>query len=286
LYQDYAMAEAMTGVKIAVTSDLHMPITAAEAIAALADKIAAYSPDVMIVAGDVAETLRDYERCLAMFREKLTCPVLVLAGNHDLWVRHEADSHTLWREILPERTARAGCTWFEGQSYVQDGVAVAGTIAWYDYSAADPQLHFPQETYAREKLHHNMDALLIDWGWSDPEFAGLVGRPFLATLDRLEADPTVRQTVVMTHVPLLECQMCRKPLDRDWGFSNAYFGNLTLGSQVLARRKVSHVMSGHTHVERQASLQLEGGRIVQACVLPSDYHHPAWAMITIDPPAP
>ena len=54
--------------------------------------------------------------------------------------------------------------------------------------------------------------------------------------------------------------MCRKPNNRDWGFSNAYFGNLTLGAQVLERQKVSHVISGHTHVGRNAHLRLADGR--------------------------
>jgi hypothetical protein len=49
-----------------------------------------------------------------------------------------------------------------------------------------------------------------------------------ATLDRLNR-PAVRRTVVVTHVPLLECQMSHKPGGIDWGFSNAYFSNLTLG---------------------------------------------------------
>jgi hypothetical protein len=41
--------------------------------------------------------------------------------------------------------------------------------------------------------------------------------------------------------------MLRKPDDFDWGFSNAYFGNLTLGRQVLeTSKKVQAVVSGHT----------------------------------------
>jgi 3',5'-cyclic AMP phosphodiesterase CpdA len=271
----------MSQVKVAVASDLHLPITSTDAIAKCADGMAAFAADVAVLAGDIGETLTAFEQCLQLFRDRLTCPILVLAGNHDVWVRGEADSQELWTYVLRERTTRAGCTWLEGKAQIVRGVAIAGTIAWYDYSAGDPLLHVSQETYARDKLNYNMDALLIDWGWSDPEFAGMVARPFLATLDHLEADPAVRQTVVVTHVPLLECQMCRRPHDREWGFSNAYFGNLTLGRQVLARKKVSHVISGHTHVGRQEQLKTADGHVIQAVVLPSDYRQPAWAGITI-----
>src|SRR5262249_15411071 len=158
----------------------------------------------------------------------------------------------------------------EGTSFVLNGVGVAGTIAWFDYSAADPLLNLPAQVYAREKRHYNVDAVLIDWQWSDPDFAALVAGPFLEALDCLEVDPAVRQTVVVTHVPLLEGQMCRKPHDRDWGFSNAYSGNLTLGAEVVKRREVTHVISGHTHVPREAIVRIVDGQVIQARVIASD----------------
>jgi hypothetical protein len=77
-------------------------------------------------------------------------------------------------------------------------------------------------------------------------------------------------------VPLFDEQMCRKPHDPDWGFSNAYFGNLTLGQRVLQMRKLQAVVSGHTHVERQASI---GRRAVPVSVLGSDYNAPVYTVI-------
>src|SRR5947209_5137274 len=100
----------MSQVKIAVTSDLHLPITSAEAVRDQVDEIARFGVDVVVLAGDLAETLVMFDQCLQFFRDKLTCPILVLPGNHDLWVRREPDSRQLWTTILPERTARVGCT--------------------------------------------------------------------------------------------------------------------------------------------------------------------------------
>ena len=37
-----------------------------------------------------------------------------------------------------------------------------------------------------------------------PEFAERVGKPFLATLDSLEANAAVKRVVAVTHVPLLK----------------------------------------------------------------------------------
>jgi len=75
--------------------------------------------------------------------------------------------------------------------------------------------------------------------------------------------------------------MCRKPNNRDWGFSNAYFGNLTLGHKVLARSKVTHVISGHTHVGRMATMELLPGRQVHACVIDSQYGRPSWELLEL-----
>lgn len=268
---------------LAITADLHLPITPLPRIVELARQVAHSRPDAFVVAGDVGESLPDWQRCLSTLKSLVEGPLLVLAGNHDLWTRGVWPSRRLFEELLPQETAKLGGTWLEGEAFVQDGVAVAGSIAWYDYSAIDgPYQREPPEIIARRKREYNHDAVAIDWPWTDPEFAALVGRKLLATLGRPEADPAVRQVVVVTHVPLLECQMCRKPHDRDWGFSNAYFGNLTLGRQVVERAKVSHIISGHTHVGREGGLNL-GPRRVEARVLASEYGRPAWLKLAVEP---
>jgi hypothetical protein len=276
-------------VKIALTSDLHLPITSADAILQLAGDIAAFSPDVVAVLGDIGESLTNIEQCLKYIKASLACPVLVVAGNHDLWltphVAYGGDSRTRWLEDLPHAVESAGCIWLEGQAFISNGVAVAGTIAWYDYSAVDPSIQDTVEGFAQKKRYYNMDALRIDWPYTDPDFAALVSGPFLATLDRLEADSAVRQTIVVTHVPLLECQMCRKPHDREWGFSNAYFGNLTLGAHVIQRKKVTRIISGHTHVGCHAVVELVDGRTIDARVIDSQYGRPAWEGIIVEAPA-
>jgi predicted phosphohydrolase len=262
-------------VKLAVTADLHLPITPAEKIAALAREVAAAGPDAVAVAGDVGESLTEFRRCLELLRGVITCPLLVLPGNHDLWSRDAPSQRKLEYE-LPHIVRECGCTWLEGDAFVVDGVAIAGSIAWYDYSAVDPSIVTEPEMFARKKRFYNVDAIYIDWPWTDGAFAELVAAPLLTTLDRLEADPAIRKTVVVTHVPIVECQMCRDSGNPDWAFSNAYFGNLTLGEKVVARKKVTHIISGHTHVGRQGMAPAADGRDVHAQVIASDYGEPAW----------
>jgi len=265
--------------RLAVTSDLHLPITSFARIAAMYHEIAEFQPDTVVLAGDIGESLLDIEAVLKLF-QRIGCPVLVIAGNHDLWNR-DAASRQLWEELLPQLVDSCGCQWFESGAFIQSGVAVTGTIAWYDYSGADPTIQAMPETFAREKGSFNNDAFLIDWPWSDIEFAASVASPFLATLDRLESNPSVHRIVVITHVPVLECQMTRRPHDRDWAFSNAYFGNLTLGSKIITHLKVTHVVSGHTHVGQSSVMELPDGRRVVARVIDSEYRRPAWVGLIV-----
>ncbi|MGH7227038.1 MAG: metallophosphoesterase [Gemmataceae bacterium] len=271
----------MAAVKLAFTSDLHLPITKDEPIAALGREVQAFAPRAFVVAGDVGESLADVKRGLQLLRQQVRCPIWVLAGNHDVWARPPHDSRRLWLEQLPATVAAAGCQWLEGTSFVLDGVAVAGTIAWYDYSAADPSVQASGPEFAQQKFHYNADALRIDWEWSDAEFAERVRVPFLSQLDHLHGDPSVRRVVVVTHVPIVEEQMHRNSSDPRWAFSNAYFGNLTLGRKVLAHRKVSHIISGHTHIGKHNAIERTDGPAVEVHVLASDYEKPAWLGLDI-----
>ena len=51
---------------------------------------------------------------------------------------------------------------------------------------------------------------------------------------------------MVTHVPLIEQQMTRKPHYDRWAKANAYFGNLTTGAAVMQRAKVHAIVSGST----------------------------------------
>jgi predicted phosphohydrolase len=269
--------------KIIVTSDLHLGITREARIRAQAGQIAAEAPALTVLAGDLGEPLANFAGCLRLFAG-LPGEVAVLAGNHDVWAGGGHHSQDLWERELPEVVRAAGMTWLEDAVWRRENVAVVGTLAWYDYSAADPGLPpYPPEYFARNKGKYNNDATFIDWPWSDQEFAAQLCDACVARLMRLEADPAVRAVVVVTHVPLFEAQMPRKLDDPVWGLSNAYFGNLTLGRRVLAARKVCAVVSGHTHTGRSAALprlQLPDAPPIALTVVPSDYGAPAY--LTVD----
>src|SRR6185369_12984554 len=115
-----------------------------EVIAALAAEIAEFGPQALVVAGNIGESLADIEKCLSILKWTVDCPVLVVAGNHDLWARRTrrlkgweqellagaglgagpaalTSSVQLWRELLPKTVAQTGCHWLEGTALVDDG---------------------------------------------------------------------------------------------------------------------------------------------------------------------
>ena len=269
---------AMPAVKLAVTSDLDLPVTPTDRLVDLARQMAGFAPDAAVIAGDLADSLADLTRCLKLLRQHLSCPLWVLPGDHDFWARPPYDSGWLWRELIPQTVAAAGCNYLEGRSFVLDGIAIAGTVAWYDYSSASMAGMLSDMEFAQKKYLCNADALRIDWEWSDPEFASLAGAAFLSTLDQLDQDPSVRSIVVVTHFPILEQQLDR---DRLHGFASAYAGNLTLGKKVVTRPKVSHIISGHTRTGRDCLVWRGDLTPIRARVVPSEYEKPAWVGLTL-----
>ncbi|HEU0025738.1 MAG TPA: metallophosphoesterase [Ktedonobacterales bacterium] len=259
--------------RVVVTSDLHLGITDAQVLRRHAADIAQERPDLTVLAGDIGEGLGRFRACLDIFRD-LPGAVAVLAGNHDVWARHGHHSAGLWESELPEAARAAGMLWLEDEVWRQDGLAVTGSIAWYDYSAAAPHLGKTAEFWAKNKGRWNADARFVDWPWSDQEFAARVGDALVERVAQLEADPTVEAILVVTHVPLYEQQMLRKPHDLDWTFGNAYFGAMTLGERLLFARKLRRVISGHTHVPRDGRVA-RAGEPVRAQVIHSQYGAPA-----------
>jgi predicted MPP superfamily phosphohydrolase len=282
-------ADATPGVEgarrptIVVTSDLHLGITTEAEIRALVERIATEQPDLTVLAGDIGEGLSNVTACLRLFAG-LPGEVAVLAGNHDLWVHPGGpSSQELWERALPDAVRAAGMLWLEDAVWRRDDVAVVGSIGWYDYSAIDPTVGpFTLEQIADYKARKFPDAFYMDWPWTDQEFATRCGDALVSLIQALEDDPSARTVFVVTHDPVFEVQMLRKPGSIGWGKTNAFFGNLTLGQRLTPFRKLRRVISGHTHIGREGEVarpEVAGAAPISAYVIPSDYHKPVHVVV-------
>ena len=184
----------------------------------------------------------------------------------------------MWERVVPDAVREAGMRWLETENWRAGGLAVAGTIAWYDYSGAAEDV--PPQTEAewiafKRTLHP--DAKFINWPWSDIQFATARGDELMARLTALEADPSIGVILLVTHVPIFREQLVIKPDIPRWGWGNAFFGNITLGQRARSISKLRAVVSGHTHIPVKATTLHSSGAL-PVWVTASDFHKPSYVV--------
>jgi predicted phosphohydrolase len=254
-------------VKIAVTADLHWGINAAgdAATRLLVGELSADPPDLLVLAGDVGAA-DDFEPCLALF-DGLACRKALVPGNHDIWV--EADdargsSLAVYHHHLPAASAAHGFHYLDhGPLVLPDaGVALVGSMNWYDYSWADPAAlarAFPDwqdrlRTKRFTRGRHN-DARFVRWAYDDPGFTAAAVAAFERQLREAEA-AAGRVIAVTHHPPFRGLNFPRNgPAGPDALLWDAFAGNQAL-EDLLARHadRVAWAFCGHTHRARAGTL--------------------------------
>jgi len=270
--------------RIAATSDLHFDqhgyLTSPAQIRSVVQAMVGSGADALVVAGDIGHPLINFQRCLDLFTG-CGIPVGVVAGNHDVWRDEHHDSQSLWTEALPMVCRQCGCRWLERDPIVIGDTAIVGSMAWYDYSAAEPSLGFDPSFFADAKPRISNDALWIDWPWSDPEISGLLRSDLVRVLDEMERDAGIRRVVIVTHVPVFEEQLLRNSDNYAWCIANAYFGNLRTGAEVVRFPKVRSVISGHLHTAIAATVPRTQAPDIESIVIGSDYGVPTWTLVSV-----
>lgn len=241
--------------RIALTADLHWGHGGRgdAATRALVRELASIAPDTLVLAGDVG-TGRHWSECLQLFAD-LPCRKLVLPGNHDLWTELPSpDSLDLYQHRLPLTTELCGFHYLDGRPYVtpEGTEAILGSINWYDYSFAPPEL-FEEFSEARRMLHRKLfpmgrhnDGVYVQLGMDDAAFTELVVAQFRRDLESLPE--TVERILVAQHHPPVEALFYPSPLTQDYQwFWRAYTGNRAMQEAVLADERIRWIVCGHTH---------------------------------------
>jgi predicted phosphohydrolase len=253
-------------VRVAVTADLHYGLRHGDGTAATHQLVAELfqdPPDLLILAGDIGAA-DDFERCLDLFAELPGRKALV-PGNHDIWVRsHDprGDSLAVYREHLPRIAAGRGFHYLDhGPLVLPDlGLAVAGSMNWYDYSwsidrlpqaAADWRDRLETKRFARGR--HN-DANFVRWSHSDGSFTREVVSALRTHLQ--QALEQVPAALLITHHPPFRALNYPKkePHDLDALLWEAFSGNA--GVEFLLREfgeRVPVAFCGHTHFAREGT---------------------------------
>jgi predicted phosphodiesterase len=95
-----------------------------------------YCDDVLILAGDIAQTLLLLDWCLSTLARRFK-KLLFVPGNHDLWVLHEAPEKNSLQK-LEEIRAVVESSGASMQSFHERNVSIIPLLAWYDYSFGEP----------------------------------------------------------------------------------------------------------------------------------------------------
>ena len=119
-----------------------------------------YQQDVLILAGDVSDSMERFEQCIDAFARRFR-KVFFVPGNHDLWVvRDPGHLNSLDKfELIKAAVERYGASM---KAEVVDGVAIIPLFGWYDGSFGLPEPEFAEIW---------MDFRTCRWpaGWSEPE---------------------------------------------------------------------------------------------------------------------
>ncbi|MFQ5424598.1 MAG: metallophosphoesterase [Phycisphaerae bacterium] len=262
--------------RIIATSDLHYNVVRSRApTEAIAREICRRGGDLLLLVGDSASTdLAVIERLFGLF-DSFSGERLAVAGNHELWTPGGQDSLHRYENELSAICARCGVHYLDAAPYRADGVAIVGSVGWYDYTFRPAALSIPLRFYQHkvapgaaariESLKHLLDpeddvprgTLDITTRWmdgervhlpmSDIDFAQHTAARLRSHLEQVEADAD-RIVAAVHHLPFAE--LVPHSILPNWEFATAFLGSELLGEALLDHLKVSHVFCGHSHRRR------------------------------------
>lgn len=198
-----------------------------------------YRDDVLIVAGDVSDSLPLLERALAALARRFR-RVFFVPGNHDLWVVRDAPGKTSLQKLAEVRDGvmQAGACIETG---MLEGVAILPLFSWYDYSFGLP---------TEELRAIWMDYTACRWpaGFEPHD----VATHFESFNSDLRVPPGASHVITFSHfLPRLDVMPAQIPADKRVIYP--VLGTRALDAKLRALGAHTHVY-GHSHVNRRVRI--------------------------------
>jgi predicted phosphodiesterase len=263
--------------RLLVTADLHFNHPRSRALAEeLIGRMNQSGGDVLLLVGDTTSFDGDaLERCLSLFQ--FNGPKLFVAGNHELWT-YGPDSLANHDVALPRRVEALGWQWIAGKPFVNNDLAIVGSMGWYDFSFAQPNLGVPKRFYqakvspgvaaryeeyaalrpedpdvlpqAREIIARWNDGRFVKLGMSDEQFLDRLLETLKQDLEKVKSYRTVFAAI--HHLPFRE--LLPPPHSAQWDFAKAYLGSERIGELLLKYPNVTQSICGHSHFAAEATV--------------------------------
>ncbi|MHC4717649.1 MAG: metallophosphoesterase family protein [Planctomycetota bacterium] len=262
--------------RVLITADLHYDSDRSRPGAqALAEEVRRTGGDALVLVGDAASAEHQPLReCLGLFEGFPGRKYFVL-GNHCLWCLPGEDSIDRYERIVPAIAAEMGFAVLDHAPARIDGVGLAGSIGWYDYSYRHEHLgipldfyrakvapgaaqRFPEHRHLVEKFrgqladwHLNltarwMDGVRVRMEMTDEEFLEYLLGKLRRQLDELGSDPAVDRVLAFVHhLPVRRLLPQDRPAPL--AFAAAFLGSDRIGKVLMDCGKLTHVFCGHSH---------------------------------------
>ena len=222
--------------RVFAVSDIHIDYEAnADWVANLS--VSEYQDDVLILAGDVTDTLRKLDWCLNELARRFR-KVLFVPGNHDLWViRDQPHKNSLQK--FDEVAAVVRSNGASMETFREGDLSIIPLLTWYDYSFGEP---------SAELRSIWMDYRACRWpgGFTEKD----VTAHFTALND--DTTPPAGKVITYSHfMPRLDLMPAFVP-----GSGRLLYpvlGSKALDRQLRALRSSLHVY-GHSHVNRHKTI--------------------------------
>lgn len=257
--------------RIAAISDLHvLPDDGdIELLRSIRRRVEEISPDVFIIAGDISDQLELLSKSLSQLHMP-DCANLFVAGNHDVWFEDGKPPTSLdkYSKIIRDICDKNGFIHLPDYQFINDDIAIVGSIGWYDYSFRRSELEIPFENYEQKEYRGAVwyDVFKIDWRFSDIEATSLFNQKLEYDLSTLPESVT-QVVYVSHHLPFRELTIYK---DRfPWDFHSAFMGAQSTGRILENDGRVMLSISGHSHVRNKIQI----GNIT-AMTVPLGYGRP------------
>ncbi len=255
--------------RIAWTSDLHVDVCQrnADLLPHLSRRVAELDADVLVIAGDVAEHVKDVQQALQAFAG-LRATRLYIPGNHDLFTEEASDGSLLnsqqkLEKQLPEAAENSGFGYLGLRPYPVGTYTFVGTCGWFDASLQDTGLapfladhHYQSGVWrglrSYDHGHVLWPATTVNYAmpcsgtafWAtDPALCDHMLRSLQQQLREASAESSIIGVVHVLPFPEIVQRASFGPS----GFYDAWIGSARLGDCLRRDKRVRLVISGHQH---------------------------------------
>ncbi|PCJ21523.1 MAG: hypothetical protein COB02_02705 [Candidatus Cloacimonadota bacterium] len=205
------------------------------------------TPDVLIICGDLAESLKDFHLALSLFKD-LNCPKLILPGNHDLWNRIDKTTNAWdkYKVHLPKISTQNNWHYLPTQPFILDNWIFVGSPLWYDYSLMPKNHPFTTNDFQKKQYKNKIwqDSKYIDFPNLKNDFE--ISKYFYQELESHLQLAQNKKIFCCSHFPSHHeiFNFTKKNWDKE--YFGAFMGS-NLYQKLLEKHKVSYFISGHVH---------------------------------------